>query len=130
MNGKDGRVFHQRRFGLRHRRVALPGVADGERLLQQPFKGSTAIARIVERAVASVDAQKVFRRRQITDPAGSRQFEIAVSETGEVERRLGVEKPHFDRRGRSEEHTSELQPLMRCSDAALRSKKKNTENIK
>src|SRR3546814_13032994 len=93
MNGKDGRVFHQRRFGLRHRRVALPGVADGERLLQQPFKGSTAIDRIVERAVASVDAQKVFRRRQNPDPDGSRQLEIAVYETGErsEKRRVGEE---------------------------------------
>src|SRR3546814_14184219 len=99
MNGKDGRVFHQRRFGLRHRRVALPGVADGERLLQQPFKGSTAIARIVERAVASVDDTKDFRRRQIPDPAGSRTFAIAVSETGEVEGRRGLAKPNLERKG-------------------------------
>src|SRR3546814_9934815 len=86
---------------------ALPisdGGGIGHRRIERLVEGGIGIARIVDRTrVRTVDPVIVFGCGEIPDPARARYLEVAAP--------------------RSEEHTSELQPLMRSTSAVLGFKK-------
>src|SRR3546814_4956276 len=86
-------------------------------------------------AADAVDlAHQLLQGAAVGDPARCPAFaetaEIDELDVEAAERGRGAEHVGLDALGRSEEHTSELQSLMRISYAVFCLKKKNIQNIK
>src|SRR3546814_7181537 len=106
---------------ITHQRAQGPGVVD--QVAQIVARPRAARAFEQQRVDARID-QIVFERGVVL------QIDLAASLRDLVERRLrDVEMAVLDDLGRSEEHTSELQSLMRISYAVFCLKKKTTLKI-
>src|SRR3546814_8908314 len=78
--------------------------------------------------------RQVRRRDPLFEPCGLRQawrHDQGIEQRRTARPHLGGHQTHSARQGRSEEHTSELQSLMRISYAVfcLKKKKKNSTNV-
>src|SRR3546814_5529328 len=131
--GKAG-LEHQLAEAHRHAGIALAGfqdegVAGRDRRAEHPHRDHRGE---VERRDASTDADRLAHRIDVD--AGARALRIfalqhmrdAAAEFDDVEPALDVAARVGD--DRSEEHTSELQSLMRISYAVFCLKKKKTKN--
>src|SRR3546814_1896433 len=98
----------------------------GSTAVQEPSIGfSCAVALLAPAAAATTQARPPTRRT-----AAERGLLMAVSPSGKAGARRGSCRGNerHERRERSEEHTSELQSLMRHSYAVFCLKKKNKDN--
>src|SRR3546814_1845821 len=85
---------------------------------------SAPVARTIDGLIAAAAAMPSSAARRLTSARSSMERETPV-----IRRPLSWHKD-WDGRGRSEEHTSELQSLMRISYAVFCLKKKKTHNTK
>src|SRR3546814_10420979 len=114
------------------RRGAAQRVVDDEQLHQIVVRGE--VRRLDDEDILAPDILVDFDEDFLVGEAahasvGQRQFEIVRDRTGQ--RQVAVAGDEFHGvRGRSEEHTSELQSLMRISYAVFCLKKKNNETTK
>src|SRR3546814_2678439 len=109
--------------------VALDAPGHGEHAaVHGPAAGHprAAVVEVVQRGVAErgevsdgVLLHAVFEQRQLCRGVGQRETRVGAADVGEQDVPAGF--------ARSEEHTSELQSLMRSSYAAFCLKKKKTE---